>query len=177
MWSVPLCCLLPRRDALPCHACVPCLQAKSLESDISLQSHYSKIFLAFRAPLHRNTLGGINLNCLIDYITQKIVWGINFAIISAQVVCLQSCNLGNTAFLADISCSVFNEDNWRKGKSSRTANDIGNSRMGCMLELSVTVIRCVLWKYRETICRVTITVKNCHRHLSYSYRTRDLSNS
>ena len=60
--------------ALPCHACVPCLQAKSLESDISLQSHYTKIFLAFRAPLHRNILGGITLDSVINYITQKIVW-------------------------------------------------------------------------------------------------------
>ena len=61
MWSVPL----------PCHACVPCVQAKGLESDISLQSQYTKRFLAFQAPLQITILGGTNLICVIDYITQK----------------------------------------------------------------------------------------------------------
>ena len=67
VWSVPLCCLLPR---LPCHACAPRVQAKSLESNIFLQSHYAKRFLALRARLHIK-MGRINLICVIDHITQK----------------------------------------------------------------------------------------------------------
>ena len=72
-WSVPLCCLLPRPPLS--HLC-SFVQAKSLESDISLPPHYTKRFLASQASLHIEIPGGINLICVIGYITQKIVWGI-----------------------------------------------------------------------------------------------------
>ena len=39
----------------------------------------------FRPQLHRRFLGGINLICAIDYISQELVWGIDFALISTQM--------------------------------------------------------------------------------------------
>ena len=61
---------------LPCHACVSCVHAKSLESDISLQSHYRKTFSGYSGPITYKHYGSNSfIFCVIDYITQKTCLG------------------------------------------------------------------------------------------------------
>ena len=78
MWSVPLGCLLPR-PSLSC-LCVAFVQSPDLESDISLQSHYTKYSWFFRAPSHIKIRNSINLICAIDYIIQKNCLGNYFCV-------------------------------------------------------------------------------------------------
>ena len=81
------------------------MQAKSLESDISPQSHYIKDSLL--VGLHYIYIYKFReeLICVIGYITRKIIWGIHFAMISTQVV-LVSC------LVSQIPCTLVHDPKW-----------------------------------------------------------------